>query len=450
MLNLTLRVARVLAFMLLGLALVLPWYPVPVGLRQTQQGGYSVVFSQPLSTLVFKGVVAVSMVAILVYVWRRFVSPFKRLAFISGMGLFLLVLLATSFAPLTMQRCATIAAHAEWLTNQNFSIVLPTGDSLTEEEYSYQPYEPLVAITDVIPRSFAVMPVPEFTNVLDLHVTQLPQITMWLGYTPGFCQFAGRGWFCGLFGAILLFVSFSRPAKLFPGPSNMPSWRFLGVALIGGTILEGFWLALPLAAGVELHLAHRDASQGEFEAARKHLGRAFVILPSLRCCTDLLFEEGWLDQKTGRSASVESQLVAAIQEEEEHLSARAWTHYLQLLKGRNPEEIRAEAYRGALRVALRDFNSGLEQKGAACLTELLALDPTCIKVNYALQLADLRLHRKTELEQHVAQFETVYNTFESLEKIAPIATAHKRLAELDFDTNDTADLDDQLRATAKQ
>lgn len=450
MLSLALRLARAVSFILLGLALLWPWYRVPIGLRPGAQNSYAVVFLEPHSTLAFKILVAASLVSILVYCSRRSVTAIKRLIFVSGIGLFLFVLLATSFAPLTMQRCARVAAQAEWLTDQNFSLILPTGDSLNEEEYSYQSFEPLVSITDVMPRSFQVLPAPEFTNLLDLHLTQLPEISLWLGYTSGFCQFVKRGWFCGLFGAILLFASFSRSVRIDLGPTKVLAWRFFVIALIGGTALEGFWLAFPFAAGIELHRARLDAGQGGFEGARIHLDRAFGLLPSLHSGTDILFEEGWLDRRIGQTTSTTSRLVQAVEEEEEHLSARAWTHYEQLMQTENPGEVRAEAFRGALRLALRDLNSGLEERAAARLNELSALDPSCIKANYALQLADLRLHRKAALERDVLQFETVYKTFQSLEKIAPIASAHKRLAELDFETNDAADVGEQLRAAAKE
>ena len=450
MLSLALGLARILSLLLLGLALALPWYRVPIGLRPGAPDSYAVVFLEPPSTAIFKILVAASLVAILIYCSRRSATPMRRLTFVSGIGLFLLVLLTTSFAPLTLQRCAKVAAQAEWLTDQNFSLILPTGDSLSEEEYSYQSFEPLVSITDVMPRAFQVLPAPEVTTALDLHVTQLPETMLWLGYTSGFCQFVGRGWFCGLFGALLLFASFSRPLRTELAPTKIPTWRFPIMALIGGIALEGFWLVFPFAAGIELHRARLDASEGEFAGARIHLDRAFGLLPSLRSNTDLLFERGWLDRRIGQTSSAESRLVEAVEEEEEHLSARAWTHYEQLLQAQNSSEIRAEAYRGALRLALRDLNSGLEERAAARLNELLVLDNSCIKANYALQLADLRLHRKAALERDVVQFETVYKTFQSLEKIAPIATAHRRLAELDFETNDAADVTEQLRAAAKE
>jgi hypothetical protein len=66
-----------------------------------------------------------------------------------------------------------------------------------------------------------------------------------------------------------------------------------------------------------------------------------------------------------------------------------------------------------------------------------------------LQLADLRTQRKADLERNVGQFEVVYNTFQSLEKSALIAAAHRRLAELDFDYGDIAHIGDELRAAIK-
>ena len=86
------------------------------------------------------------------------------------------------------------------------------------------------------------MPVPELSTPLDMHITQLPEITMWVGYTDGFCQFAGRGWFCGLFGSILLFVSFSRPVRVLTGGKDgdlaFPGRRFDSRHCVGRSLVS--------------------------------------------------------------------------------------------------------------------------------------------------------------------------------------------------------------------
>ena len=63
-----------------------------------------------------------------------------------------------------------------------------------------------------------------------------------------------------------------------------------------------------------------------------------------------------------------------------------------------------------------------------------------------MQLAHLREFRKTQLEQDVAKFETIYECFESPEKSPLVAAAHRRLADLEFDYHDLTKLGDEMRA----
>ena len=49
----------------------------------------------------------------------------------------------------------------------------------------------------------------------------------------------------------------------------------------------------------------------------------------------------------------------------------------------------------------------------------------------------------------MAKFEAVYKCFESLEKSALLASAHRRIAELDYDFRDAGKLGDEMRAAIK-
>jgi hypothetical protein len=49
----------------------------------------------------------------------------------------------------------------------------------------------------------------------------------------------------------------------------------------------------------------------------------------------------------------------------------------------------------------------------------------------------------------VAEFEAVYKCFASIEKSALLASAHRRMAELDYDFQDTEKLGDEMRAAIK-
>jgi hypothetical protein len=304
-------------------------------------------------------------------------------------------------------------------------------------------------ITEVLPRSFQAVPTMQFKSLFDLHLSDLPAIVMLLGYTPGFCQFVGRGWWCVLFGALLLSVSFGRTLDLTEprgllklGSTLLPAFALTAIAL------WGIFLLPVLIAGLDLSKSEETADLGHYDEARRWLEQATTFLPILAYNTDIVFQEGYFDQKLGVDSAA-SKLATAIRDEEEGFTERAAGQYVSLLDPRNPEPVRDEAFRGELRQALTDLNAGLDDRASAALTRLLTIDPSCVKANYALQLTDLRRQRKDALEHHVADFEAVYGSFQSLEKDALLAAAHRRLAELDFDDQDTAHIGDELRAAIK-
>jgi hypothetical protein len=61
-------------------------------------------------------------------------------------------------------------------------------------------------------------------------------------------------------------------------------------------------------------------------------------------------------------------------------------------------------------------------------------------------LVDLQKLQKERLESDTAKFEAVYNCFQTLEKSSLIASAHRRVAELEFDYRDIPRLGTELRA----
>jgi hypothetical protein len=201
-------------------------------------------------------------------------------------------------------------------------------------------------------------------------------------------------------------------------------------------------------AGRELAEARTAVANGRFSESLHHLDLAEACVPILAYNTDEVYQRGWLDRKLGFNSPA-AQLVSAIREEEEGFNSRATQHYAELLGPDRPGPVRDEAFRGALRLAIRDFNAGLLDRAASRLTQLTSIDPSSIKASYALQLADLRSSRKDRLEREVAKFEAVYKCFASLEKSALLASAHRRIAELDYDFRDTGKLGDEMRAAIK-
>jgi hypothetical protein len=446
--GLALRIIRAVAFVLLGASLLLHWFHVPVGVQEKGHGAYSVIFEQPSSTLVLKLLTVLVLVLALGWGWRLKRSRSKPWATpLTVAGFILLVSIGIVYPALTNQRCADVSAHAGWLQQQNYSMIVTVGDNFTAQEYLYQPGQTNVQVDEVLPRSFQAIPTPSILSFEDLHLTKLQHVLIWLGYSGQFCQFLTWGWFCGMFGSALLTICF---LPLRADQRSSPAEARSLYRLIAGMVLTTFALCLLcllpiMMAGQELGKAQRSAENGMYSDSLRHLELAEKWVPVIAYHTDVLCQHGWLEEKLGLQSPVR-ELFSAIREEEEGFAARAAQHYADLLSPEKPGPVRSEAYRGALRLAIRDFNSGLVDRAESCLERLTMLDPGSVKADYAMQLAHCRQFRKAELEVDVAKFEAIYKCFESPEKSPIIAAAHRRLADLEFDYSDLAKLQDEMRA----
>jgi tetratricopeptide (TPR) repeat protein len=449
--GLILRISRFLAFTLLLLGLALPWFRVPVGLQEDAYGAYTVIFQQPASTIVFKIFVgAALLIACSVGYWQRRSRRFVWAAPMTVSGCLLLIALGIVYPALTAQRCAEVSAHAAWLQEQNFSLINASGDTFTAQEYSYQPGQAEVLIKEVLPRAFQALPTPSILAVSDLHLAKLQRISTWLGMSPAFCQFVSSGWFCGLFGSFLLALSFAPLQSNENVRSNdfRRAYHIVGSFVVAAVAVCVACLLPIMMAGRQLAKAQTAVNEGKFAESLQHLDLAQVWVPVLAYHTDVLYQRGWLERKLGIKSPV-TQLYSAIREEIEGFTTRAAENYAELLDPENPREVRDEAYRCTLRLAIKDYNSGLVDRAAFRFSQLTAIDPTSVKACYALQLADLRKVRKQQLESDVAKFEAIYNCFQSREKHPLLAMAHRRLADLEFECRDISKLGDEMRAAVK-
>jgi len=450
--SLMLRIGRVIAFGLLALGILLPWLCVPSGLSEKASGDFAVTFAAPISTIMFKAFILMVLLFVLWLDLRR-----RRSGRADGTspwsigGLILLVSISIGYPSLTMQRCGAVSARASWLKVQNDSMISRNGDTYTAQEYFYQSRQRSVEVKEVLPRSFSILPVPFVRSLLDLHLAKLPDVVEWLGLSEAFCEFVGRGWFCAIFGSFLLTVFFMRPRdsrRAAPSRDIRRGYSIRPFAVFGALLTCAVCLGPVVIAGQQLTNAQSATLDGRFRKALQYIDAAETWVPVLAYNTDLISQRGWLERKLGSNSSA-VKVFAAIREEEEGFDTRAAQHYADLLDREEPGPVWQEAFRGALRLALRDFNSGLIDRAASRMEELAILDPTCVKIYYALQLADLRSSQKNSLERDTAKFEVVSNCFQSLEKSSLIASAHQRVAQLEFDYSDIGKLGDEMRAAIK-
>jgi tetratricopeptide (TPR) repeat protein len=449
---LLLRTLRYSATGLLLLSLLLPWMSVPVGVRGNIQTGYSAMVTEPMTTQLFK---AFLLLVIMGGWWfgnrRRRSQPIRWTTLIAFLSYCSLVAITIAYPALTIQRCAALSAHAAWMERQNASMIRFNGDLRTAQEFVHRTGEPEVYVKQVLPSTFAVFSTP-ISSFFDLRLAKLPEILAWLGFCPAFFEFVRLGWFSGVFGSLLLALSFSRTENILAAaPQRLSGIPLMVWLLVLAPLLLCLLCLTPvMLAGRELASAREAAAEGQFKESLRRLDAAEILLPILACQTDLIYQRGWLDRKLG-ARTPEAQLTVAIREETEGFDTRAAEHYLPLLEPVGiPQSVHDEAFRGTLRLAINDFNAGLFGRATATFEKLLALDPTCLKANYALQLADLRTSRKDRLEDEVASFIAIYSAMQSIEKRVAIAAAHRRIANLDFDARDTARLGDEMRAAIGQ
>jgi hypothetical protein len=444
---LLLKLLRFVATGLLLSSLLLPWFCVPFGIHENGHGGYTALVTEAASTPAFKVFLSGVVLWVAWMANRRCRSGPIIWAMPTVAGGYLLFLVLTIVYPaLTIQRCAAVSANAAWLQTQNVSLIRVGGDARTAQEYSHLPGEWEVSVKEILPRAFVAIPTP-VSSFSELRLARLPQLAMWFGFSPAFYEFARPGWFCGIFGSFLLAISFCRSKKGIglPCRERWLAHRIFLLFIPGACFLWVLCLVPVVMAGRELDAARENAAEGRFGESLRHLDLAETWIPVLAFNTDAVYQRGWLDHKLGVESRA-AELVSAIHEEIEGFSERAIQHYTELLDTEAPKTIRDEAFRGILRLAIKDFNAGLVDRAAFHLTHLLSIDPTSLKANYALQLADLRSFRKDRLVTEVAQFIAIYACMQCLEKRVVISAAHHRLAELDFEYHDPGKVADEMRA----
>lgn len=247
------------------------------------------------------------------------------------------------------------------------------------------------------------------------------------------------GWFCALFGSALLTFSLLRQGK---NGSRFAQQLFRALP-IGALALAGLCL-LPVAlAGQALAAAREQAALGNFADALNQLGRAEAALPVLAYDTDFIWQRGWLEHKGGADTPA-TRFVEAWRSERENFDEVARQAYARLLAPGIPRPVQSEAFCGLLRLAIDDFNSGLTDRAEQMLSQLAAIDPSSLTVLYGLQMTDLRGSRLAALRRDLAQFTAIYGVYQSPEKDAVLALGHQRLAELAFDHQNPAMVDEQI------
>lgn len=401
---------------LLLAAQMLPWMRVPVDIVRDGTGAARCITAQPADTWAFQAAcMAVLLILAGGHLWHHRTS--HRKAWVAGI---LIAMLATyPFAAMTLD--AALSAEAAWLTIQHENLVWLGGDLHTNLEAGRAAWKDQVYIVDT-PRQVSVIQMP----TSQLGAFRFGRLMNWmetLGYSNRFCQFVGRGWLMAVAGALALAC-----AECMPG-GTLSRGRVMETTLAAGASL-GMLIA---AAAIVILLSTRslDRSRGAiarglYDVGAQRLDRAARYLPCLREDTFFAAQSGLLAHRLCKRSTLAGRLFEANLLERQGRYAEALDMYERLVADAPPRSaVRREAIRATLREGIHALNGNRTQLAVMLLESVLRAEPCSIKANYALQLAYLRIGRRTDLEKLVADLDAVYRCFQMPTKAIVLSSSYE-------------------------
>lgn len=401
----------VLAAAFLLAAVFLPWFRVPMAGGSGELAGI-----EPPATLVLKAL-CLAAAAFCGIVWR---GPRGRPRAARVLALLFVALLF--FPSLVMIWSPAAAAQAGWLQTQHESLSWLGGDIFAEQSAKGGADKNAVRVTPLEGSGVALhLPVAAAAA----ETSWLPRFFEWLGYTNRFCQFANRGWFLALGGALLALVALCRGSGGFSFPLFHTITRTGFAGLAAGCALA----LLPIfVAGTFVANSRRAAERADAAGARRWLDRAAGVLPVLRQDSDFLAQQGYLENRLGMGTPAAA-LYRATELDKQGFEDRAQAEFAILLAASPAHSaVRREAVCALLYSAAQALNSGRAEAAAATLDQVLEYDPANLKALHALQLACLRMPQPARLPALVARTDAVYRFFSTRTKAPVLAAAFEKAA----------------------
>lgn len=413
--------AGALGALLLALALVFPWFSVPVDFVNG-----TVCRAYPPGTLLFKfACLAAGGGA----AWSFVGSAQARQRAAQGLALLLAALFF--FPCCVMAWSPTVAAQASWLQSQHENLSWLGGDIYNAQEYRDSEAKQEVYVADPS-RQVGVFKLPNWTPQA-VQWGRFPEMVEWLGYSNRFCEFVNKGWFLALGGTVLLLTALCRDRQAADLRLARQVTRLTLAATAVGLVLA---LTPPMMAAMALTRAREAIFRGDYARSRDCLRTAARWLPVIRQDTYYVAQRGLIDIAQGMD-SPPARLQIAIGMEQNGFYTQARHAFLQLIAA-TPQESpnHREAVRGLLRAAIHELNAGDNPGAATLLEQVLEEEPCNLKANYTLQLALLRLGEFQALKAWADRMTQVYGCFNFRSKTPVLGTMKENLANAAYQQDD--------------
>ena len=412
-----LRGIGIVSLALLPVAAILPWYTVPVEIREDGAGGVE-CWCPPTQAGRFFAAICVAASAVLAWGWYR--GRLRSASTSNGLVLFLVTLLffpycITIFDP-------SLAAQSSWLFEQHDNLTAFEGDySVDQELGSLSLRRYVYANPGDQEREPVFQPLvwgPEMFQLGNLQV-----LIRSLGYTDSFCQFFGVGWFVAIVATLgMLPDSWSEDGVIRPGRIKT-SARFGLAASFVCTLAA---MSPVLVVAIKLAAAREATARGEYESAASYLEDAAAAFPLLN--KDFVFttQRGLVDWRLGRLDSPQAQVYRAeLYERQGHASVAEHDYREIMMSVERGTQVHHEACLGLLRLGIVAFNTGLIKRATELIETVLVQEPCNLKANFALQLAYLRTSRRVDLERLVKRVERIYARYQFPTKMLIVSFSHE-------------------------
>ncbi len=408
----------------LAIALVKPWYSVPIDITPDASSvtGFRVVMQESRFTLPGRLVVLAAMGSLGLLVVRsvvafdRFESANGRVGATRIVSTLLVLLLFFPWLAMTWE--VPLAAHAAWLQDQHYNLTWLGGDVYNNAEGRDDIAKTGMMFSDNALRT-GVYALPD-SRVGALRLASFGFVLEWLGYGMAFTQFDGQGWVFACAGCLVLLIGLIRTQ---PSTGRIKH-EWLKTMALPATFacgLGGASLMLPIACGRLLDHARLHHARGENAESLRCLNQVEFLLPVLAEHSQFVLQKGYLLADLGDTESRFSRLVQGVEMERRGMLSQAEAAFFNVLDDADGipswkwDGVTREAFRALVRAAIEDFNSGQNVRSHELFRILRDRCRNNLKVNVAFQFAALRMDRPQECTEQVNRIYTIYQGFDALD-----------------------------------
>jgi hypothetical protein len=357
------------------------WFVVPVAPARGANSIADIVTIQPGCTLVFKGLMAIGLVAMLAsWLWKR------QWSMVSTLIASILCAATLAFPYFVMLRSPVVSAEASWLQSQHDNLLWLGGDIHNNAEFAHRGWKSKVYLID-LPQQLAVVSLPSWSP-WEMGLDRCEDLLQWLGYSNAFCNFVGMGWVLAAVGSSFLLLSSLQRNGVFEfGRAGMAIGLFTTCLVMAAVV---GW-SLPFRASQHINRSSELSSHRQFAESLSELQKAVSLLPVLAQDTHYVAQRGMLEKALGQQTDY-TRLRDGITLEREARYDQAFDAISSLVDSEVPA-VRREALRGVMRFAIHDYNCARFELSNERFWIVLRHQPCNLKLLYLMQLQGIRESR---------------------------------------------------------